>query len=413
MRAVYVFTLGVALAACSAGASRYPSYYTQHRQVDQDQHAEKVMATAERRASVRVRDLPPPPADGPSAGDDEFRVSRTGANKRPPTTTPKPKPDRATHNTANDKSAALQEPMVVYLGYLKLRVKRLLEAVDQISAMTTKTGGYIESMTAKVVIIRIPASDFEEVMRSFGEVGEVLDKRVKALDVTRQFTDLGTRLSVARDARNRLLVLLKSIKDVKERLRILQEIKRLSEYIESVESQIQTLKNLVAFYTITIELVPVVERTNSTIHRSPFGWVRALSPHRLTIRDGKGDIGLRLPSGFFLFEDDDEYRAQSADTSMIRGGRVDNEPLGNSAFWSKAVRHEMEGRDEELLDQGQAGIVSYGVYRNKDVRPRYYIVAVHARGEDVFVLEAFYPNDAAYKSHHTAVIEALATFEVK
>ena len=40
-------------------------------------------------------------------------------------------------------------------------------------------------------------------------------------------------------------------------------------------------------------------------------------------------------------------------------------------------------------------------------------IGVVARGEELYVLEVFFPNDEALQAHKDAVIQALATFEVK
>jgi hypothetical protein len=323
----------------------------------------------------------------------------------------KPEPKPPAQQAANAPEP--EEPLVVYMGYLKLRVKRLLEAVDEITRITEEKKGYIESLTARVIVVRIPATDFDAVMRAFGDVGEILDRRVKALDVTAQFTDLGARLAVAKEARDRLLKLLKDMADVEERLRILQEVKRLSEQIESIESTLETLQNLVDFFTITIELEPVLDESAVEVHRSPFPWVRALAAHMPSVFDGCDEVSITLPKGFVLFDKDDSYRAQAADTTTLRAGRVDNEPRGDNRFWSDAVRHEMEGRDEETVAEGAAGSLAYRVYRSRDVKPRYYLVGVHARGEDLYVVEVFYPSQEAYDAFGKAALAALATFEVR
>ena len=303
-------------------------------------------------------------------------------------------------------------PLVVYTGYLKLRVKRLLEAVDEVTRLTEEQGGYIESLTRDVIVVRVPAKDFDEVIGAFAKLGELLERRIKALDVTEQFTDIGARLAVSRESRARLLLLLEKVEEVEERLLILEEIKRLSEQIESMESTLTTLQNLVDFYTITIELQPVLEDSAIMVSRSPFVWVRDLSPHMTSIWDGKDEFSIVLPPAFVLFEKDDVYRAQAADTTIVRGGVVDNEPLGDNGFWSGAVDHEMKGRGEKLLDEGKAGPMAYRLYKSEDVQPRYYMVAVYSRYEDLYVVEVFYPSEEAYEAHHKSMIDSLATFEV-
>jgi hypothetical protein len=321
--------------------------------------------------------------------------------------------EQQANQNAGAKSDAPDVPMVVYTGYMRLRVKRLLEAVDEVTRITEAQGGYIESLAQRVVIVRIPAKDFDAVMAQFAKLGELLERRVKALDVTEQFTDLGARLAVAKEAQSRLIALLAKTEDVEERLRILQEVKRLSEQIELIESTLATLQNLVDYFTITIELEPIMEDTGGDLHRSPFGWIRGLEAHLTTLYDGKDEFELQLPKGFVLFEKDDVYRAQSADTTVIRGAVVDNEPLGDNAYWIKAVHHEMEGRAEKLEAEGNSGPISYKLYKSEDVMPRYYLLGVATRGEDLYVFEVFFPNEEALTAHKDAVIKALATFKVK
>jgi hypothetical protein len=302
--------------------------------------------------------------------------------------------------------------MVVYLGYLHLRVKRLIEAIDAVTALAKQHGGYVETLAGHTLVLRVPAHDFEGVMTAFADVGEVLDRRVKALDVSRQFTDTRARLDIARDARERLLHLLKTVTNVEERLQILEEVKRLTEQIETAQSVLATLRNLADFFTITIELEPVVAQTAGTAHRSPFAWVRALSPHAVTLEQGKKRIQLTPPKGFVQFEDDDLWRAQAADTSMLRAALVENEPRGDADFWSRAIAHEMEGRDMEPVESTVKGVSSVRVWRSKDLRPSYYVVAVTPAGDDVGVIEAFLPNEAAWQLHRAALEQALTGLRV-
>jgi hypothetical protein len=306
--------------------------------------------------------------------------------------------------------AEVRPLLIVYSGYLKLRVRRVLEAIDEITRATETRGGYIESLTSAVVVVRVPAKDFEGVMTEFAGFGEVLDQNIRAEDVTAQFTDVGARLAVAKEARARLLALLEQEKDVKERLAVVQEIKRLTEQIELMESTLATLQNLVDYFTITLELVPILENSRTTEYVSPFPWVRDLVPHAVTLYGGKDEFAIALPKAFVVFDDDDEFRAQSSDTAMLRAAMIDNDPRADAPYWSLAVRHEMLARGEKSVTQGQKGSISYEVFVNDDIKPRYYLVAVAVREGDLFVLEAFFPNASSYEEHGAALVTSLATF---
>lgn len=305
----------------------------------------------------------------------------------------------------------VQSPMVVYFGYLKLKVRRQIEAFDQITKLAQAAGGYVQALSGSTVVVRVPATDFDDAMTRFATAGEVLDRRVKAVDVTRQFSDMETRLQVARGARQRLLLLLERVKDTEERLQILEEIKRLTEHIETAESSLATLRNLASFFTITIDVEAIVADSGTVVHRSPFAWVQALVPHLVTLQEGKKDVRMTMPKGFVLFEEDAVFRAQAADTSLLRAGRIVNEPVGDPLFWAAAVEHEMEGRDEELVDKRSIGKLQVGIYRNKDLKPRYYLVGIATAGRHVYVVEAFVPSDSAWATHKEALLQALTTFE--
>ncbi|HEX2736165.1 MAG TPA: DUF4349 domain-containing protein [Polyangiaceae bacterium] len=309
---------------------------------------------------------------------------------------------------ANPKGA---RALIVYSGFLRLQVRRLLDAVDAITKAAESRGGYIESLSSQSIVVRVPSKDFELVMAQFAGFGEVLDRRIQAADVTEQFTDLGARLSVSKEARARLLALLEQTKDAAQRLQIVAEVKRLTEQIESFESQITTLQNLVDFYTISIELVPLVQDAREPTYRSPFAWIRDLSPLTATLESHKSDFDWKLPTAFIQFDKEKVFRAQAADTAMLRAGKIENEPKADAAFWANAVDYEMAGRGEKRIQDGTRGTLRYQVYANDDIKPRYYLVAISVVEADVYVLEVFFPNKASFDRHLASVIDSFSAFQ--
>ncbi len=331
-------------------------------------------------------------------------------------------------NGGHSQSAPQQQPQaqetkraqsVIYQGYLKLRVRRTLEAIDAATKAAIEGGGYVQMQTASTLIVRMPATDFDAAMLTFANLGEVLQRQIQAVDVTRQVTDLDARLAVAVQARARLLELLKTVKDVEERLQILEEIKRLTELIETTQSSLATLRNLTNYFTITIDFESLVNAGAVASHASPFDWVRGLTAHRVTLLDGHEHVRMVLPAGFVLFDekwvlfgDTGAWRAQAADTSMLRAASVPNDPKGDALFWARAVEFEMDGRDEALVESSRQGQLEVRVYRNKDPKPRWWLVATTTAGDKAWIVEAFFPDETAYKAHGAAVLSALTTFGV-
>lgn len=355
-----------------------------------------------------ARRAPSASMENRSDSDDGNSLKKSGessAGKTEPSTPPPPPPATA--------SAPAEQPIIVYSGYLRLRVKRLIETIDAITAQAEKLGGYIESMTAQVVVVRVPVATFDAAISAFEGMGTVLQREVKSLDVTARFTDMAARLAVAQQSRARLLALLETTQDVQQRLRILEEIKRLSEQIETIQSTLGTLRKLADYSTITLALEPVLSTHATEVHRSAFPWVRGLEAHRATLTEGKDKIGFNVPTGFVLFEEDDSYRAQAADTSTLRAGVVENEPRGDADFWLAAVDHELTGRDEEPMVDGKSGGLSWRAYRSKDAQPRYYLVGVLAAGDELLVLEGFFPTAEAFHRHKDAVVVSLGSFEAR
>ena len=324
-----------------------------------------------------------------------------------PTQVPVNKPRKA------EKPALKPEgPMIVYNGYLHLRVRRLMDALDEISTITREHGGYVDAMTQRSIVVRIPGNNFDALLEVFAKLGDVLSREISAVEVTEQYTDLTSRLAVAEEARTRLLALLAKVTQAHERLRILEEIKRLSEEIESIKSTLSTLENLLKYFTISIDLTPILQDDASIAHQSAFTWVRELSPHRTTLHGATDAIQMKLPADFVLFSKSADYRAQAADTTIVRGGIVDNNPKGDNTFWSDAIAYEMQGRSEVLEDKGTHGNVKWLLFKNDDLQPRWYLTGVHVQGDNVYVLEVFFPNKAAFDAHYDNLLKSLETFEV-
>jgi hypothetical protein len=357
---------------------------------------------------------PAPDRDGQSQYPPATPSSAYSMSEKAPVT-----PGSAFDKKARVQTAAAKQPeadrgSVVYEGDLRLRVKRVTDAIEQITRLTEDANGYIESMTSNVAIVRVPAQDFETVLARFAAIGEVIGKSVRALDVTSQLTDLQARLQIAKISRARLLALFEREKRIQERLNILASIKRLSEQIEGLEAMLATLANRVEYFTITISLTAIVEQAPVVaVHTSPFPWIRGLTAQYATLFEGKDEISMTLPKGFVLFDQDETYRAQSADTTILRAASIDNDPLGDAEFWARAVECELDGRAEELVDGGTAGKMAFRTYRDRGLTPRYYLVGVVTSGDKLFVVEAFFPNQHFYQLHKESLEKALATFEVR
>ncbi|MCB9738446.1 MAG: DUF4349 domain-containing protein [Deltaproteobacteria bacterium] len=320
-------------------------------------------------------------------------------------------PDAKPADAEDEKDTGARS--VVYLGYLRLEVARRVEAMAEVEKLLAERKGFIERMAGNVIVVRVPAGDFEAAMNAFAAIGKVIHRRIQALDVTAQFQDLEGRLVVSQQARERMLQLLARTTQVDERLRLIQEIKRLSAVIEEIESTLSSLRDLVAFQTITIELVPRDANGKGVWRRSPFPWVRALMPGRPGPKSAPGRVQVGKIAGFVAFEDAEPFTARAADSSALSIYAVPNEPAGDAAFWARALAWELQGRGDEALESGQTGAVAWQVWRARDPKPWTWILAVRVVGDEVWVFDAFLPDPAAWERHKSTLLGAARSFEVK
>ncbi len=311
-----------------------------------------------------------------------------------------------------EKPEPIEQRKRVYSGYTKLLVGSVEDRRDEIITIAEDSGGYVESVYQNRIVVRVPAQHFSLIFEEILSVGEVLDKWIETFDVTEQFRDLETRLDIALNTRERLYALLKKTTDVKERLEILREIKRLTDEIERIKGNLRLLEEQVSFSRITVELVPRLAYEPEERDKIPFKWISDLDPLYVSIRDLKGRVSVELEDDFALFQKEKAFRAESADGIRIRIGTTPNDPQGDSSFWQKAISHHLEKYygDYEELDINYLKAV---LFTSKDSEPFYYLVGVRDRGRRLYVVEVFFPDRKALEGKLENVKTSLEGMKIR
>ena len=93
-----------------------------------------------------------------------------------------------------------------------MRVREVEEAAERAVEISRRLKGYlayseIGEDRAKIVL-KVPSGEFYEALCKLRELGEVLEQRIRAEEVTEQWIDLRARLETAREEEARLLELL-------------------------------------------------------------------------------------------------------------------------------------------------------------------------------------------------------------
>ncbi|MBN1649189.1 MAG: DUF4349 domain-containing protein [Spirochaetales bacterium] len=299
----------------------------------------------------------------------------------------------------------------IFTGYQKLRVADVEETKSAITQLTNDAGGYVESLYSASMVLRIPKARFSEIFTHILGMGEVLNKSIESFDVSEYFQDLSLRLDIAVKSRARLYALLEQSRDVKERLKILKEINRLSEEIENIRLRLESLKQLIAYSRITVELVPRLAGNDAAARDSiPFGWIAGLDAFFVSLPKLDGSVDIELPEDFAVFSSSDYYHAETPDGTVVRIGTVRNFPEGDNDFWQQALEFHL-GPLYKSVEKTGLGTFSGVLLPSRDRDPYYYLVAVRVKKNKIQVLEILFPDKSKKESLYDDLVQRIQEVE--
>ena len=275
MRLFIVAVLAVAIAGCGAGEAENAhsrAYYADEAMAppEYDKAAPDIprgtsFDNANKRLSVsftdKVGDFTASPVSGsPKNGESEFDSEGAGGGEQEV----EKKPSR----------------MIVYTALFVLNVYDREEAAKKVVELAREAGGYVSTQTNEAVEIRIPADSFVKVTEALPEIGRVLQKDIRARDVTEQFTDLKLRIAAKRKYLESLQKLLEKAQNAQAMLEIQKEVGKVVEEIESMEGRLRYLADHVAFSTISVRFNLATQQAHRAF-RLPFQWVEELGLEHL------------------------------------------------------------------------------------------------------------------------------------
>lgn len=311
-----------------------------------------------------------------------------------------------------DPAPSVKAPsrMVHYSGWARLRVAKVEDATDRVVAIAQAAGGEVERVGGTVVTVRVPVASFRAVFAELlAEIGDVLDKTISAQDVTEAFHSLELRAQTATKTRDQLIKLLARSTDEQEKLALMREIQRVTEDLDRMEAQLRTLSRLASMSRITLELVPRQAQawTGGQETTGELAWLRALTPFRPDVVSEQGKkLNLALPAGMVQLTPKQQFIAESADGARLWSGRLPNEPVGNAAFWAKALQTRMapEFASAEITDVGAFKVLTL-VDRSDE--PYTWVIAVKADGRQLHIVEAYFPTPTHATRYREAVLQTL------
>jgi hypothetical protein len=172
-------------------------------------------------------------------------------------------PSPANQNELNQENT---QRYVQFEAYITLNTSQPDSVHRQINMLAVKFNGYILHAENNSTVIRIPSEDFSKAIKIIETLGKVENKEIKGEDVTEQYYDLSTRLESNQKIKERYLDLLKLATNVESALKVERELERLNIEIDRLTGQLNRLKHLVRFSTISVY-------TGEKIKPGPIGYV--------------------------------------------------------------------------------------------------------------------------------------------
>lgn len=154
------------------------------------------------------------------------------------------------------------ERKLVRTADMTLRTQRFDEAQEQIKALLTEKGGYIESLyqygeSARRLSLsmRVPADQLDAFLSGMEGMGRVTDRSESVTDMTLQYADNAARLQTLYAKRDRLNDLLKQAAEVSDLIEIESAIADTQYQIDSYETSQRHIDSRVSMSAVNVTLM--------------------------------------------------------------------------------------------------------------------------------------------------------------
>lgn len=172
----------------------------------------------------------------------------------------------------------LSQPLLIYTAAIHLGVYEVEATQETILGAVREAEGFLAQRNDNMLVVRVPAQRFQQVLDAIEGAGDVLQRNVEVLDVSEEYRDIAIRIRNAEAMRERLEQLLRNANNVQEALAVERELQRITEMIETMKGRLRFLSDRIAFSTITIHFRPLTagEQIDPDPFRLPFGWLDRL-----------------------------------------------------------------------------------------------------------------------------------------
>lgn len=193
------------------------------------------------------------------AGGAEYGLAQSAAQGAPSATAP------------DMKAAAIgsvsQQRLVIETANVDLTVSQLSKVTGDISTLTSKYGGFIQSMNqstdsqgqaSATFTIRVPENEFQPVVKRIRSLGKVNTFAQNGQDVTNEHNNLQLQISELQSEAQAYTRLFDKATKMSDMLQIQQSLTQVNNEISNLNNQLHQLNHTIAYATISVTLSPSV-----------------------------------------------------------------------------------------------------------------------------------------------------------
>lgn len=144
---------------------------------------------------------------------------------------------------------------IEFFTNITLQATSASAAFAKAAAVAYSAGGYVsdstESNTTALVVMRVPATNYEEALTEVEGLGTLVALSSSSNDVTVQYTDLNATLQSLQAEQASLLTILSQSTNINSTLNVESRIQTVDQQINAVESEILQTRTLVSYATIS------------------------------------------------------------------------------------------------------------------------------------------------------------------
>lgn len=168
---------------------------------------------------------------------------------------------------------------------LEVETREFSQTMSALETQVEDLGGYIESMDTyngstysdygssrnASLTIRIPSEKLDGFLQTVAQAGNIVRRNDTVEDVTLSYVDMESRRDALRTEQSRLLEFLDKAETIEEIITIEERLSEVRYQLESMESRLRTMDNLIDYSTVYIDISEVRELTQV---EPPTAWER-------------------------------------------------------------------------------------------------------------------------------------------